>query len=265
LCVVIFIIGTCVVTVIFIVFTYVIGLTYMGVGRLLSKYIQKNFGWTGFCIFGAIGVPFHELAHLITVVLFLHKIDDVSLFRPKKGKVDGCLGYVKHSYKKTLYRTLGNFFIGAAPMIFGAGALFFLIKLFFPSCFIDILAVTEDGFDIKAILLSSWEAFKTILSLDTLKSPWLYVVFLAMVCIGAHMNMSWPDVKNATAGAIALVVGSVAIPMAITYYTPVQHSQIFSVVLNFSISYAYILLIGLIINLFLTLLFFIIAAVRGRV
>ena len=251
-------------TIVFIVVTYIIGLLYMLLGRFISKYMQKNFGWKGYCVFGAIGVPFHELAHLITAVLFLHKIDSVELFRPKKGKLDGCLGFVKHSYKKTLFRTLGNFFIGAAPMIFGATAIFFMIKFCFPACFIDVNAAISDGLDIKELALQSWDAFKAILSIDTLKSPLLLPLFILVVCIGAHMNMSWPDVKNATAGAIALLIGSYLIPMAIVAYTPISYSLMVSVALTACIYYLYVLLLGLIINIFLFVFFMLLSVIRGR-
>ena len=237
----------------------------MLVGRFLSKYIQRNFGLKGYCAFGCIGVPFHELAHLIMAVLFLHKIDDVSLFRPKKGKQDGCLGYVKHSYKKTLYRTLGNFFIGAAPMLFGAIAIFFLIKFVMPDAFINVLSYATVDFNITEFLSDSLSAVKDSFSLTLFKNPFSYIVFTFIVCIGAHMNMSWADVKNATAGAIALLGGSVAIPLALNWHLNLSYETMLLVLFNSLVYYVYIILIGLIINCLLLLSFFSLALIRKKV
>ena len=76
----------------YIIITYAFGLIYMLIGRKRSEYLQRSFGWTGYCILGSIGVPFHELSHLITAVIFRHKINEISLFRPSQGKTDGTLG-----------------------------------------------------------------------------------------------------------------------------------------------------------------------------
>lgn len=66
----------------YIIVTYIFGLIYKFVGRKNTTHIQRNFGWTGYCILRSVGVTFHELSHLITAVIFRHKIKEVRLFRP---------------------------------------------------------------------------------------------------------------------------------------------------------------------------------------
>jgi hypothetical protein len=85
-------------TIEYIAITYIFGLIYKLVGWKNTIYIQRSIGWTGYCVLGSVGVTFHELAHLLTAVIFRHKINNVKLFRPVQGKADGVLGYVDHSW-----------------------------------------------------------------------------------------------------------------------------------------------------------------------
>ncbi|WP_254171561.1 ACT domain-containing protein [Clostridioides difficile] len=101
---------------IFIVF----GLIFSITENLNNKFIFSSFGKTGIIVTGAIGTFVHELSHLIMCLIFMHKINSVKFFRPIESKNDGILGYVSHSYKKdNLYQSIGNFFIGIAPIIGG--------------------------------------------------------------------------------------------------------------------------------------------------
>jgi hypothetical protein len=45
----------------YIAITYIFGLLYKLVGWRNSAYIQRNLGWTGYCVLGSVGVMFHEL------------------------------------------------------------------------------------------------------------------------------------------------------------------------------------------------------------
>lgn len=70
-------------------------------------------------ITGWIGTPVHELGHAIFCVLFGHKIKELKLYSPNAA--DGTLGFVHHAYNpKSTYQKIGNFFIGAGPIIFGS-------------------------------------------------------------------------------------------------------------------------------------------------
>ena len=190
----------------FILITYVYGLIYVFIGNIVSREIQRNFGWKGFCIFGAIGVPFHELTHWIMCKIFLHKVTEVELFRPKKGKQDHILGFVRHEYKKTKYRQMGNFFIGAAPMMLGTGVIILLFKLLYPNSFdlIKPVGLTLLGF--KVLLQNSITFLIYIFQSSNIFS-WKFLLFIFfLIAISAHIDMSWVDIKGSLSGVPLFII-----------------------------------------------------------
>lgn len=251
-------------TLIFMAITFGFGLIYIYVGRINDKYVQKNFGWKGFCVFGAIGVPFHEMSHLITALLFFHRIEDVKLFRPVAGKADGCLGYVKHSYRKTIYRTAGNVIIGAAPMIAGAAFIYFVVSKMFPDTFIDVIEEVNNGTSVKDIAINAAVSLKNFFNPSNLASWKFYVCVIAIVFIGCHMNMSWADVKGAWAGATALIAASIVIPYYLFTRLMISPNKVFAVFLDITIRYAYLLSAVLIIDIAMAIFFYLLAVIRGK-
>lgn len=94
--------------------------------RGVSRLVAHVWGWRGMLLTAWIGVPIHELSHLIFAKLFGHRIVDWSLFSP--DPVSGTLGYVRHRYqKRNLYQLLGTAFIGLAPLIVGGALLLALL------------------------------------------------------------------------------------------------------------------------------------------
>lgn len=236
----------------------------MGIGRLNSKYLQYNWGWNGMCVFGAIGVPFHEFTHFITALLFLHKIEEVSLFRPVKGKIDGQLGYVKHSYRKTLYRTGGNVIIGAAPMILGSLTIFLVIKKFFPDTFINVVDLMNNGSGIKDILIQSLQGLSRFFSIEHFKSPFLYLCILVIIFIGCHMNMSTADLKGVIGGITALLAFSFVIPYYMSFHG-FNIAKIAPIMITLLINYTYVLSVILVFDILMMLVFLIIGLIRGKI
>ena len=108
---------------------------FFALGYLLSKlqeWTQKNYfrsvGWKGILWTAWIGTPIHESGHFIFAKIFRHKIIRFGLFQPNEAT--GELGHLDHSFSRaSLYQKIGNFFIGAAPMIFGSLALALLTWL----------------------------------------------------------------------------------------------------------------------------------------
>ena len=74
-------------------------------------------------------VVFHEMCHAAMCSLFGHRIEKISFFNSENQR-----GYVLHSYNiyNPVHR-IGNFFIGLAPIILGAGILYLAGKYFVPT------------------------------------------------------------------------------------------------------------------------------------
>jgi hypothetical protein len=242
----------------YITVTYIFGLIYKLVGWKNSKFILRSVGWKGYCVLGTVGVTYHELSHLITAVIFRHKINEVRLFRPFQGKIDGTLGYVNHSFnKKSIYQRIGNYFIGTAPMLFGAGLLFLILRIAYPAVFINVAGINE-------ISSSLSFAFANMFKAENLFTLWTPIIFLIILFICPHMHMSWADVKGATSGAITMIIiafllslSSVLIPIEIM-------AQIQNAMNTFVTYYIYALILGLIISVIMTVCFGLISLIRGK-
>ncbi|MCL2225825.1 MAG: hypothetical protein FWB96_12730 [Defluviitaleaceae bacterium] len=242
----------------YVIVTYAFGLMYKFVGKKLAVYIQRNFGWTGYCVLGSVGVTFHELSHLVTAIIFRHKINEVKLFRPFQSKIDGTLGYVNHSWNsRSIYQKVGNFFIGTAPMFFGAGLMFVLLRIAFPYAFAPVTEIAE----IPRALVS---AFGGILNYANLFSIWTLILFFVSIFICPYMHMSWADIKGATSGAVVLVliaavlsVGSVVIPQNLVV-------QIQTVMNTFVTYYVFALVMGLIVSVAMAISLYVLSLIRGK-
>ncbi len=174
----------------------------------LQTWTQTNYsrtlGWKGILFTAWIGTPIHELGHVFFALIFNHKIQHISLFRP--NKTTGGLGHVEHSYNlKSLYQRVGNFFIGAAPMIFGGFFLFLLIFLiqpfasfdlnnwiYLPANLLDVAEFTNVGFTISSFLTD----LSKIVSMANLKLWYFWLFLYISFCIVSHIAPSRQDLKN---------------------------------------------------------------------
>jgi hypothetical protein len=112
---------------IFFVFGYILS----KIQTTINHQYHRTLGWKGILWTAWIGTPIHESAHAILAWLFHHKIHHVSFFSPNEDT--GGLGHVDHSFERfSLWQRIGNFFIGAAPMIAGPIILTVLLYLFIP-------------------------------------------------------------------------------------------------------------------------------------
>jgi hypothetical protein len=91
--------------------------------------ITNNFAYA---VLGVVGVPLHEISHLVIALLFNHKIIDFQLFKPSSN---GTLGYVSHSYKPSLLSPIANLLIGIAPLFGGTFAFIGVTKWLRPDVF----------------------------------------------------------------------------------------------------------------------------------
>lgn len=176
---------------------------------VLESETQKNYvrsiGWGGILWTAWIGTPIHELGHIFFAFLFRHKIEDVALFAPNAAT--GELGRVDHSFNpKSLYQQIGNFFIGAAPTIFGAMALSGLLYVYLPNDLTFLQPIPLTSLSLTEILSRATEILQGIFTWSHV-STWQFWVFLYVsFCISSHMAPSAMDRKAMWAG-FAQIVG----------------------------------------------------------
>lgn len=168
-------------------------------GFLLSKIqtithrrYHESVGWKGILWTAWLGTPVHEVGHLILAKLFRHRIERFALFEPDKET--GNLGYVDHSFAKYgLYQRIGNFFIGAAPLIFGSTFLVLLLYFLAPNGKEVFAPLSQTHSTIAEAGLALNATLKSLFSLDNL-STWNFWLFLYVsFCIVSHMAPSKKD------------------------------------------------------------------------
>lgn len=127
---------------------------------LLMSYVSTQYtkilGRRITLLLGCVGVPIHELSHLMMckfIGLFAdYQVTRVSFYSPK---VDGSLGFVQYQYKPNAFSPIFNIAIGIAPLIGGIFTFILVTAWLRPD--LDIVELhrsflNEDGIN-KALLL----------------------------------------------------------------------------------------------------------------
>jgi hypothetical protein len=170
----------------------------------ILKNYSRSVGWRGVLWTAWLGTPVHEYSHALVALLFKHKINDVVLFSPDANT--GELGHVNHSYNpKSLYQSIGNFFIGLAPLIIGPLVLVILLYALIPQ-----------GRELFNQLPSNYNLFTSLSEgiikfLQSLFSPanlasyrfWIFLYF--SFCLASHLAPSKSDLKGAWRGGIVII------------------------------------------------------------
>lgn len=188
-------------------------------GFILSKFQEwnhKNYhrtvGWKGILWTAWIGTPIHEIGHVFFAKIFRHKIQNITIFQP--NELNGNLGHVNHSYKKhSLYQKMGNFFIGAAPMIFGS--MFLVIMLYFlvPNGKEILLPLTQTDLTLVSFLTSIKQTLLNLFSPENIKA-WNFWLFLYIsFCISSHLAPSKQDQKGMWRGFFWITILLILINM----------------------------------------------------
>jgi len=184
---------------------FVFGFLLSRIQAAILKNYSSSIGWRGILWTAWLGTPVHEYSHAILAVLFRHKINDIVLFSPDANT--GELGHVVHSYdKKSVYQSVGNFFIGSAPLIIGPLLLIVLLYILVPGgreLFSSVPNIQNSlsvmAGDIKNFLLS-------LFSPENLKS-WQFWIFLYVsFCIASHLAPSKADLKGVWRGWLLIVL-----------------------------------------------------------
>ena len=195
-----------------------------GVERVASRSVARRFGWHAVLVTGWIGVPLHELSHLLLAKLFGHRIVAFELFEPDPST--GTLGYVWHAYRRrSPWQLAGGFFIGIAPLVGGVLALGLLMAWMTPGVRLEgLLPAQASGLPLDVIRLREPGAWlllvhqmlaTTVAWLSAVwqaRTLWLPVQLYLAIAVASHMAPSGRDLQSALPGlALLVVLGTLAV------------------------------------------------------
>ncbi|QDR73575.1 hypothetical protein FOD75_10780 (plasmid) [Limosilactobacillus reuteri] len=201
----------------------VLGLTY--INRASKGRLAIRLGAASQVYIGGLGVIIHELSHLLMAVLFGHHIQDAKLL-VMPWNIDrngGALGYVYHNWNdRSLYQSLGNAFIGTAPIYGCTAALLLLTKWLNPALFQFGDAVAQSL--VQATPNWHWSLVTQHLGMLT-SGQWSFTTALALllwvllsvsITVGGF-DLSPADFKNAGMAFIEMYVIITVILIILVY------------------------------------------------
>ncbi|MEM6532799.1 MAG: hypothetical protein AAF654_09245 [Myxococcota bacterium] len=169
--------------------------------RWVSRGVSHALGWNAVLFTGWLGVPLHELSHLLAARLFSHRIVAYRLFDP--DPVTGTLGYVRHAYsRKNLWQVAGSFFIGVSPLIAGFLALIGILFWMLP------IRVVIDAANYAAVSSPAevWQiGASMVAALWHHRTEWLPLQLYLALCVACHTSPSPADLRNGVVGAVFMV------------------------------------------------------------
>ena len=181
----------------------------------LSGWVQRLaisvFGLTAYLIlFSWLGTTIHEVGHLLTALVFGHRIASFRPFAPNTKT--GVLGsvYTKH-HAGNLYQHIGLFFIGIAPVVFGTLVIYLALYVLFRDQMADIWrvidrrnAINDPG--IGTILSAGLAFFGFVFSPWNLLDWRFYLFMYIAFSVGSSIRLSSADIKAATPGCLTSIV-----------------------------------------------------------
>jgi len=189
----------------------IIGLVLGLMERKANSYFFATFGYKGILATAWLGTPVHEMGHALMCLIFGHKIRDMRLLMINRS--DGTLGYVTHAYdRSSIYQTVGNFFIGIAPIISGIGVMFLSLYYLLPNSFRVFESYLREGvmtepFDltfVNGLASAGLVLVQSIFTLNNLFSLYFWIFLLIAIGVSSHMALSGADIKGASRGLISL-------------------------------------------------------------
>ena len=239
-----------------------------------NQLIQRALGEKIIIFTGFIGTVVHEVSHLIMALIFNHKIVKIELFRPRKYKEDGILGFVRSTYNpNSIYQQVGNFFIGIAPMIFGTLTIWLLFIIFSNNIYTMFLNYMDIGLYTNYLQSSNYSGFfnllvhdvflllKTIFSFDYIFNVNHLIMLFLIYSISTHMTLSLADLKGSFKGLLVCFI----VVFVITFLGKILGlSNIFtsSIVFKINLYIFLFLMLGLFFSLLTLFISFIINIVK---
>lgn len=184
---------------------FVFGFVLSKIQKATARVYMQSIGWKGILWTAWIGTPIHELGHAFFAKLFRHKIVSMSLFRPHADT--GNLGHVDHSYnERSLYQKMGNFFIGAAPMIWGSCVLVALLYFLVPNGREIFAPLRQEYTGIASLFVNIKNTLVFLFNPEHLHE-WKFWIFLYLsFCVSSHLAPSAMDQKGMWKGFFWIVL-----------------------------------------------------------
>lgn len=183
---------------------FILGYTLTTIQRRVNAIYSKTTGWKGILFTAWVGTPIHELGHIVLAKLFGHRLKHVSFFEPNQDT--GGLGHVEHAYNPhNIYHQVGNFFIGAAPILGGSLTLLLLLQLFFSNT--QLFTPFSDIPNSPIIFFQHVIEFIIRLINIGLPMGWKFWLFIYLsFAVAAHMAPSSIDLKGMWKGFVWIVL-----------------------------------------------------------
>lgn len=184
---------------------------------------QKRLGWKGILWTAWFGTPIHEWGHVFFAKLFRHKIHAVALFKPNQRT--GGLGYTEHSYNpKSFYQSAGNFFVGAAPLLWGALILFLMLYFLLPNGREVYTALSNTNGGIVETLANIKNGLRLLFSSSNLTDRTFWLFLYLSFCLSSHLAPSRADQKQMWQG-FSLIITVLIIVNILTLLMKINITQ----------------------------------------
>lgn len=231
----------------------VLSLTY--INRSSKKMLVTTLGFSSQIYLGFLGIIVHEFSHFIVAIFFGHKIKQVKfIILPKQAHTDGNLGYVDHTWNNhSLWQSLGNLFIGTAPIWGCTTFLYATIQYMLPNLYVYFSNVQE------AILSKQWSNIFNFPATcgSTLHDYIITIIAIYLICnvtIGgfdlsnADLMSSWPAFLALCTVILIICIASyfiglstlvdiLLLKMSLNFVIVMSLSLIFSILINILIRY----------------------------
>lgn len=246
---------------------FLFGIVLSLLEQRIQRQYQQTLGWKSILWTAWIGTPVHELSHVLIAKFFFYRIHEIKLFQPNKE--NGTLGYIEYSYNKwNPWQRIGEFFVGAAPMIVGSAILFFIFTIGIgqQNSTTGLLQLSTQS-DSTIMLHTVQQSFLGLFQKENLRSPifwmWIYISF----CIVTHIAPSKRDRRAMWSGFIIIII----LILAANTVAYILHKDISASVLYikkylgiFTMIYTYTLLVSLLHFIIISLIVYPIKKIRYR-